>query len=102
MSTDKPPKKRKVGDGGNGGTDDGTTTSLAAIWAEMKDMKGRLSRMDELENEMDGMRCGQLSEVDSMKFEINDMSSKKNVKYNRRIWISWRTNANCWRENVIL
>ena len=38
MSTDKPPKKRKVDeDGGNGSTDDGTTTSLAAIWAEMKD-----------------------------------------------------------------
>ena len=51
MSTDEPPKKRKVGDGGNGGTDDGTTTSLAAIWAEMKDMKVRLSRMDELESE---------------------------------------------------
>ena len=62
MSADETPKKRKVGDGGNA---DGTTSSLAAIWAEMKDMKGRLSRMDELENEVDGMKS-RLSHMDEL------------------------------------
>ena len=62
MSTE-PQKKRKVGGDGNGGTD-GTTTSLVAILAEMKDMK----------------------EDDYLVWMI----SKRNVKHNRRIWMSWR------------
>ena len=47
MSSSETTKKRK-GDGHKEADNEGGTT-LAAILAEMKDMKGRLSRMDELE-----------------------------------------------------
>ena len=81
-------KKRKADDYQGGGdcesnaaTDKGGTT-LAAILAEMKDMKsemndmkGRLSRMDELENEVNDMKS-RLSHLDELEAKCQAQGQK--------------------------
>ena len=67
-------KRPKVGEGEGGG---GGSTTMADILAEMQDMKSKLSRMDEMQNEIDSIkkRCGTLER--SMKILV----SENNWKY---------------------
>jgi len=58
----KRPKVEDVEDGGGG--------SMADILAEMQDMKSKLSRMDEMQNEIDSMK-GKLLQMDDLKKEIS-------------------------------
>jgi len=66
-------KRPKVEDGGGGGI------SLAAVLAEMQDMKSKLSRMDEMQNEIDNMK-GKLLQMDEMKKEITKRDDYINSK----------------------
>ena len=74
MSSNNTIKKRRVGSDDSG-------ISLAAILAEMQEMKSKLSRMDEMEsrcismqNEMDGMKSS-LSRIDNMQTTIDNQQS---------------------------
>ena len=81
MSDNNTTKKRKV-DSDEGGI------SLAAVLAEMQEMKSKLSRMDELESrcismqhEMDGMRSSSTimqNEINSMKDRISHIDELEN------------------------
>jgi len=75
MSSNNTTKKRKV-------DSDESGISLAAVLAEMQEMKSKLSHMDELEsrcislqNEMDGMR-DRLSRMDDMQTTIDNQQSQ--------------------------
>jgi len=65
--SDNKAKRPKVEEG-----DGGVDTTLADILAEMQDMKSKLSRMDEMQNEIDSIkkRCGTLER--SMKILTNE------------------------------
>jgi len=74
MSSNNTTKKRKV-------DSDESGISLAAVLAEMQEVKSKLSRMDELEsrcinmqNEMDGMKS-KLSRIDNMQANIDNQKS---------------------------
>ena len=81
MSSNNTTKKRKV-------DSDESGISMAAVLAEMQEMKNKLSRMDELEsrcinmqNEMDGMRSRSTimqNEIDSMKDRISHIDKLEN------------------------
>ena len=83
MSTNNTTKKRKVD------SDDESGISLAAVLAEMQEMKSKLSRMDELEsrcismqNEMDGMK-GRLSRMDELEKKCQQQEEKCNILEDR-------------------
>jgi len=70
MSSNNTTKKRKV----DSDEVDESGISLAAVLAEMQEMKSKLSRMGEMQNELNGMKSG-LSRMDYMQITIDNQQS---------------------------
>ena len=100
MSTEPAKKKHKADDCDDAHEDEGAAsmaevggTTMGAILAEMKSHMSHHEMRSHMQNEMDGMRGDDY---------LVWMSSRGNVKYKRRIWISWKATANFSRPSVDL